>query len=259
MHAPRGLAVDDEAVYWSDDPVSPCTQPADPGFTIMATPKGGGSSMAFPFSAEFTPASDLAVDGTHVYWVVEGKNAVRRAAKGGGATEIVAAIEDSPAALALDATRVFWTGTLGIAAALEAPGSAVAHVAPGPLPGGGFWGIAVDCADVHVAAWDACQGADCMIMGSIRRIPKAGGQGDAIPTGADQQPYRVALGGGRVYWTQQHLTVEAVLQGAVMRAPQGGGAPELIAEGQEPRGIAVDDSCVYWADGAQDAVWKAPR
>jgi hypothetical protein len=61
------LAVDDKNVYWSDDPVSLCTQPADPGFAIVMAPKTGGARDV-PVPCSGSPRGHRA-DETDVYWV----------------------------------------------------------------------------------------------------------------------------------------------------------------------------------------------
>lgn len=257
VRGPVALAVDAERAYWFDDMVSPCTQPADPGYALMAAPKAGGPTLASPFGGQFAPTFDIALDATHVYWVADEANAVWRAQKGGGAPEVLAASADGPLAIAVDDTRVFWISSKGVRSAAKAGGT-ITDIAS-PPPQGGFDDLAVDASDVYVVGHATCQGMDCNQIGSVARVPAGGGAMTALVSAPDQVPFRIALADDRVYWTEQHAGAAPVVEGRIMRASKAGVGAAPVALAKEPRALAVDEACVYWSDLADGGIWKAPR
>src|SRR5438094_671245 len=60
------LAVDEQRVFWSDDGVSPCTDPVDFGYEIVARSKQGASAATFGASQQFAPATDMVLDDAFV-------------------------------------------------------------------------------------------------------------------------------------------------------------------------------------------------
>lgn len=74
----------------------------------MGVPVGGGA--AFTLASNQATPRHLAVDGTHAYWTAADAT-LRRVAIEGGAVELLAAGLD-PYGLALDATSVYWGGSV---------------------------------------------------------------------------------------------------------------------------------------------------
>jgi len=111
----RGIAVDDEYVYWSD---------TTPGVIqrLKRTDIGSAVTPDTVASGENQP-TDLAVDETHIYWL--GYSTVRAAPKQGGTATDLAVSQYQPWEIALDDTFVYWTD--------QAPGAtgAVRKVAKG--------------------------------------------------------------------------------------------------------------------------------
>jgi hypothetical protein len=62
-----------------------------------------------------------------------------------------------------------------------------------------------------------------------------------------------------VYWTDTGLITSATVSGTVMKIPLAGGTPTTLASGQDqPYGIAVDTSAVYWTNRRDGRVMKVP-
>jgi hypothetical protein len=73
---------------------------------------------------------------------------------------------------------------------------------------------------------------------------------------SEQSPGFIAVDRANVYWTNALCDGG----GSVMKVPIDGGAPVVLASGQDcPLGIAVDDTSVYWTNNiAGGSVMKAP-
>jgi hypothetical protein len=260
MRVSGAIGIDGANVYWSDDPISPCTDPMDPGFRILAAPKGGGTSaMVAPTEDYVAPPSDLALDDTHVYWGNDGYPPIVRAPKGGGTPEVVSGGPQAKA-IALFGDRVYWTAPVTVMGALKENGGGSPLLLLSIFPAGTtLGGIAADADGVYFGGASPCQGAKCSIMGFVQHDGLDGGSQTTIAGGPDQQPKRVVVDGGRVYWTQWDQSNPMVLAGTVMRVDAAGGSVITIASGKAPFGIAVDGACVYWTDSADGSVWRAPK
>jgi hypothetical protein len=217
-------------------------------------------SVQFPFAGDFVPAADIALDDAYVYWATSGTASVRRAAKGGGVPEVVDGTSAGAVALAVFGDRVYWTGAgAGVVAGALKTGGGTTPLVSTFLPGTTLGGIAVDATGVYYGGASPCQGADCGIMGFITRVGLSGGGQTVIAGGTNEQPHRVAVDGGHVYWTLSKQGDPQVVIGAVMRADEAGGDVTKIAPGREPYGLAVDEACVYWSDTADGSIWRAPK
>lgn len=97
------LAVGGGFVYWIDQPL-----PTDP-YSINRTPTSGGPSV--PFVSGLTGSvSDMLIDSSHLYWVEEGRGAIRkRAVSGGPITTLMPSTGfQGPTKLALDDASIYW-------------------------------------------------------------------------------------------------------------------------------------------------------
>jgi hypothetical protein len=98
-NVPTGMVLDDEYVYWTIDiPGSVVRQAkAAPSTSSMTIASGPGSP------------GHLALYGDFVYWTDPQTRSIWRAPKAGGAIETVASDQESPSAIAVDESGVYWT------------------------------------------------------------------------------------------------------------------------------------------------------
>lgn len=105
--APSGVAVDATHVYWGTGPNN----------VLYRQPLAAAAPCAMGTNCpELGPihATNLALDGTTLYFTQLGLGSVGKIAKAGGAVTAIATNQGSPQAIALDATHVYWSTSAGI-------------------------------------------------------------------------------------------------------------------------------------------------
>jgi hypothetical protein len=271
------LAVDAHNVYFADDSGS-CLCPDDPGFSFFAVPKRGGPAIEFPPSGQLYPPTQMVLDETHVYWVLDqasaGPRGVWRAPKAGGPTEpIVPGVDPNDLTadlttdlthkiwangLAVDASRVYWSEILaGVRSAPKAGGTPTDLVPGASLTA--FDAIAFDAGELYFAGWvDNLPGPH--ESGFVNLVSAGGGMPASISTTDLWPDGHLALSADSVYLTavdESSLQGSYPTRGALLRAPRTGGSAEVVVEGPFVRGVTVDADCVYWTEG-DGSVWRAP-
>lgn len=251
---PGAIAVDASRVYWIDTGSD----------TVMAMPSDGGTPVTLAYG-QYNPSA-IAVDATHVYWTNTGNgqcsddgalgvldcpgSAVMSVPLGGGTPTTIASAE-SPIALVVDATSVYWVN----APYLDDSNVATGSIVKAPLGGGASttlasglyapFAIAVNASDVYWTA-DGVDGD-----GTITKAPIGGGTLGVLPSA---QPYAgpIVQDGSSLYWLNAYGP-EGGSQTSVFSVPLTGGAPTRLAVsagGSDTSGpfagIAVDDARVYW-------------
>lgn len=192
----------------------------------------------------------LAIDHGEIFWATE-SGQVRSATTEGTEGALLAQNQGEPARIAVDDTGVYWTnradGTVRKAVkggdSLSAPQIAWGQTRP----------IALAISDTHVYWLNQGTLENGYKDGAVMRVVRTG---TSVETGDEPEliaeskslPYAIAIDVKHVYWT-------TLLDGAVWRAPIGGGAPIILADLQSnPIGIAVDDVMVYWANAGTSAM-----
>jgi hypothetical protein len=85
------------------------------------------------------------------------------------------------------------------------------------------------------------------------QVPVGGGAPTLLAKGMTPPFLGIAVGPTGVYWTQ------ASACGTVSTVPIGGGSATVLAAGQnQPTGIALDQSDVYWVNNGDGTVMRAP-
>jgi len=98
------------------------------------------------------------------------------------------------------------------------------------------WSIGVDSTHVY---WTTAGGTGW----NVQRVSKNGGtaQGLAGPSDSPASQGQLVLDATHVYWANQDT-------GQIRRMAKDGSGQELLAQGDIPMGIAVDDAHVYWSN-----------
>lgn len=246
------------AGYVSDDPIS-----------------GSGTELA---SSQNNPTA-VAVDSQYVYWINSGTfkcswadagnywydngysnnnsgSIMRRPLAGGSATTLESNINPISTYafivsnwIAVNASYLYWTDQGGLHG-MSLTGSG------GPSFASGMSAtiVALDGTNVY---WSSPS------QGTVMQMPAQGGSTITIATG--QTPWGVASDGLNVYWANQGTSANNYADGAIMKAPVGGGAATQIASVTQASGyVAVDSTHVYWTvegtfGSGNGAVWKASK
>jgi sugar lactone lactonase YvrE len=88
----------------------------------------------------------------------------------------------------------------------------------------------------------------------IMRAPKAGGTPTAIANGSIPKAAGIAIDGATA------TLFASTPDGRIVRVNKdGSGYVELATDQPDPRGVAVDESNVYWVDTASGEVWTADK
>jgi len=275
--SPIVVAVDATSVYWLN--YGPMGMASG---AVMRVDKAGSAPTAFA-SGLMNPRA-LLLDGDEVYWATS-DGSIQRAPKAGGPPTTLAQNQSAPVALAIAKGVLYWanTGTApsftdGAILALDLQSPGATPVSLGVIPGG-LAALVVAGGSLYATVFGSGQNPD----GSLWRVglsPQAGtpqlvsgalsspsalvGTPDGLwlsaqmailstPTGGTTpprslvaeltaQPLLLALDGDRLWWT----TLSAN-DGRIASAGLDGSSPNTRAHGlAAPRGIAVDESHVYW-------------
>ena len=243
-------------------------------FVLGASESGGiyrvptdGSAVTLLDAA--TSAIAVAVDPKGCvewsYWGDPNKpGAIARLCPGSTQPEILAdETNQAPIGLAVDATGTFWSEAVPSLSdgCAEAPGALRMVSPPSPpvtVARGHFGGIGVSLGTGLATAGDALYWRD-VCFGTVYRLP----HGASSPTALAAVASTPAVDGygysGLV--TADALGAYVTSDAGVVRVPKDGGPAVLVAAGQHPVGMAVDDTRIYLLayEGALVAVAKPPR
>ncbi len=181
----------------------------------------------------------LAVDGTTVYVAGLLNNEIVRVAKNTGAVLSVDTASDIlvPAWVAVGASSMVWSNR----------SSGTGSVASCPITGcgGNSPKVLVPVADRPngvLVDGDTLYWAESY-GGTLNSAHLSDGSSPTVlvPSSLGYQPYRMALHGEYLYFTD-------VANGHVVRVPKSGGPAVILGTSSSPAGIAVTDDTVYWAD-----------
>lgn len=217
------LVVDDSKIFWS-------------GFGGIGAANKDGSG-ALKIVAGSYPSKGMAVDGQHVYWTMHSESieeTSRVDKQGASAAELI-----GPAGyrIAVDDTHVYgvWYGVW------KAPksGGETTYL----VDNLGVQGIAVDESHVYFSHWSFDD------IDGVYKLPKSGGSPQKI--GSSLENTDVAVFGDKVFWGSH-------ADSAIYAVSKSGGDQAVIATADQPFGITVDATGVYWFESDLGNVWVLP-
>jgi hypothetical protein len=243
------------AAVWSCSPGPATTEPASPVAPTPPAASAVASGMAPPATpppvkARPTPVASglslrnhvaMAVDGVHVYWGNDEGRELARAPVGGGPPVALAQAGDWVHSIAASRDMVYWAEDRRI---MKVPlgGGAATQLARAQQ------GVSFLALDATSAYWASSSGAGM----TIERALLSGGEASVVVS-ARGTPGGLALDGTHVYWTSWGADFSVIetapeqWDGAVLRAPLAGGAPEVLASHQpSPHFLGVSASSVVW-------------
>lgn len=98
----RGVAVDGSSVYWTEYDTA-----GNNDGIVKKAPRAGGPPTTLA-STQADP-TDIAADGTNVYWLNTGDQTVMRVPVAGGSPTTLASQQAGVRHIAVDDTSVYWT------------------------------------------------------------------------------------------------------------------------------------------------------
>ena len=261
------VAVDAANVYFSalDD-----TTEADAVYQIA---KGVAGATPLQLSDGDRQPYSFATDGSYLYWNdTLGLAGIRRIAAGGDGATLLLAVD--ALGVALGPTSLFWVTASGSVQSMPKAGGAVQTL--GTEVNGVTWGVAIDASYFYFAA-------TASLSATISRVPLSGGPvTDLVTVAADVTA--IAVDAANVYFVDGDALSSVPVAGgtssviangfsgtmalkadsgnvyasislgngptgSVVRIPVTGGPPTVLAGSQWiPSGLALDATCVYWAD-----------
>ncbi len=236
----RSIAADETNVYWT---ISTAT-----GAVMQAAVTGAGGSRTIAGSQP--QPMEVRVNGATVYFtdLNAGASELRAVPVGGGSVQVLRSIGTStPNGLAAGPNAwVFFTTFASAAYALHAqtPDGGIDY----PSTPGQVLGIAAD--NGHAYFTDT-------VGGYVLELVE-GQMNSSIILSGRRAPQAIAMAGTQIAWVEPGSA--GMTTGAVLAyTPGSGGSPTTVQMGlASPRGIAGDTADVYWTDGLDNTVYKAP-
>jgi hypothetical protein len=235
--APRGIAISNGFVYWTD---------AASG-TINKISVGGGNVTVLAKSPRWGQPGAVTVDGDYVYWTDFINDTVRRVNSAGGQVTILAAHQDYPLGILIDHGYVYWAESL------------VGNIKRIPIDGNGpietIVGSRIGVSDfaVHEGyvywAEGSMQGAG---VSQIGRMALQGGK--PLLFIRTIKPWSITISGSYLFWTGYRW-------GGVYKVPLIGGQWEVVGDSSVQNDdfmITSDDSNVYWTENLSGNIMSAP-
>ena len=226
----------DGYVYWSNDN----------GTIGRANLDGSNVNQAFVTGP--TGPFGVAVDAGHIYWADYDANTIGRANLDGTNVDEDFISATSPRGVAVDAGHIYWTngnGTIG-RANLDGGSANQSFIPTAPIT----YGLAINDRHIYWANYST----------------KAIGRANLDGTGVTQSliaatsgtPQGIAVGAQGVYWANYASEMVSNNSQIALANLDGSGRDEDFIPGQDnPYGIAVDASYIYWIDRSTDTISRA--
>jgi len=221
--------------------------------TIRRVPVAGGPSSTIVSGQ--APVQTVAVDDTHVYWPRPGAGIGRKPKDGSGSGfEIIAAGGTALSrvfAVAVDADYVFVaTRTPELLRMNKAAGSPVTvldTVSASGINQNDPVYIALFGNRVYWTHW-----LNSPDSGAVRSVTR---DGQNLVQIAEVHPEGIVTDGSAAYWTVGYPVTGRIRKGFAALTT----ASDLIVNQDRPRGVAIDNTHVYWTNFDDDTLRRAPR
>jgi hypothetical protein len=255
-----GFALDGASVFW--------TERSSVGYSVMRAPVRGGAARTVVTSARRA----VALGGGRVF-LNSGNGLVATAVADVSGTAPFQGFGRNIAAAAANAYVGTCDGTFGSVLVLPTSGAAPTTLAAVgcmndlALEGATLYGASIGGvrSGVFVAAgvwaWPAGGAPGVPLVGGATRgavdaeASDGGADGaaddaaDSAPPYAPYAPVGVVADATNVYWTEHGHGIAIPPDGALMKRPLGGGAPEVLVAGLHgPGDLALDGDTLYWAN-----------
>ena len=192
-------------------------------------------------------ARELVVAAGHVYWTREPDDIERVPIDGlpDGGTTILLSLNALSNGITADQDMVYWVNRLdGTVKKANLTLGSEQVLGFGDQP----WDVAIDGTSIYWTERGSAPG-----VGRVMQASKSDGSGLKEIALTQDGPRGIAIDDTHIYWANQE-------EGAVRRAPIGGGAVELLASEQEkPVNVAVDGTHVYWTTSTGNTVMKVAK
>ena len=251
LDAPRDLCLAEAAVYVATEGLQGLDpSPGVPGGLFAAAVDGGG--VAEIYRPDYFGPSDVDCAGGEVFWTqpwADRTDAVPEGLFSGlmrlgdSAAEFLINEAATGPDIALDGTFVYWHvgADMLVRTPRDSPTSYEVVVSDAdPSDGIATRGLEIDRDELFwiVPPRDSGQTA------ALLAAPASGGTprqvAELVEQGTPQ--WSLAVDATHVYWTE-------IDQGRVMRVARSGGAPEVVADGQDsPTGIALYEGAAFWGN-----------
>jgi hypothetical protein len=260
QHAPAAIAVDRENVYWFNLGTNDTTDTKAPrpwmNGQVMKCAIAGCGNKPTPLATGRTMASGtvvplaFATDGQNVYWsdVTSGDWpwALLRCSVAGCDDSPSVIIPELATAIAVYASKVYWTAGNGAVSTCHISGCGVPTSLWSPSAPALAFGIAVDSSGVYWAGEPRDQVFKCGLDGCATH-PTELNPIDTEVAALGQ----VAIDAENVYFVDGN----PLQHGMILKCPKSGcsGSSTALANGlSSPRGIASDGIHVYWAEAESE-------
>lgn len=235
--APRALAVNATSVFFAAGGAGGWTYVSEVPTT------GGNSKQTFANGAGTERIPAIAIEGRSIalVWNESGGNVhvIRASSDGSGAID-VAVKQSGASAVVLRAPYVYWNSPSGI---LRSSGQSPAAPEVFSTQSAETVELAADDTALYWAAAD----------GKIRSLRfDQPGRAPVVLASDLKSPRGVAVDATHVYWASSTT-------GEVAAVPKAGGAPIVIATGQEPYAIAATATAVFFTDRSAGTLVRVPK
>jgi hypothetical protein len=228
----------------------------DNGALIRTKPDGGAVTVLAEGTADLQIGAPLVADDASFYFSAHGGGtgpwSIYALARSGGVPVKLADTENEVFAIAVDATRLYWTEfgpnrTGSVRAVPLACGVPVVLAANQDVGGA----LAVDATRIYwsagIPSQDAGPGGS---QGVILSMPLAGGAPTTLVTAAaGYRPYAMAVDGPSLFWAEvQSGGMDCVGTSHVVTLPGNGSARVVLASAFGAGGFVLSPDTVYYAD-----------